>query len=278
MPMRNGVAPLLLLLSPFVLSNAQTQPNQTADMQLSNAKYAVLSGKRVPGTTTMQNGRSYDVPETCRFRYHVPAGSPALGWRQVGETIFHRDAADTCEGSFIQGEPPHAATAGMSALNSLNQCTGSGNYCRVSFTAPWRDPIYLDVAHGEAEVAWNYNQPCPNGTCARYISGSATPYGFPYTNWYQYARWGESALIEGVPSWNISGLYGSVGFTGSAIMANSSFPPCTAADPVYIRFDPTQVFGYPDGSFDGWASSTIYGGLCKNLLHQGTAYLTIQSQ
>jgi hypothetical protein len=148
----------------------------------------------------------------------------------------------------------------------------------VSLTAPWRDPIYLDVAHGEAEVGFNYNQPCPNGTCTRYVAGSATPYGFSGTNWYQYARWGEGPLIEGVPDSNVNGLFGTVGYTGSAIMANRSFFPCTANDPVYIKFDPTQIYGSPDGSYDGWASSTIYGGLCSFLLHQGTTYFTILSQ
>jgi hypothetical protein len=215
MRMRNAYYSPTLFVLPFVAAKAQTI-NQTPDMQLSNTRYVVLSGKRIPGETAVHNGRSYSVPERCRFRYHVPAGSPALGWRQIGETIFHRDAADTCEGAFIQGEPPRAELG----TYAMNQCTGTGNYCRVSFTAPWRDPLYLDVAHGEAEVGWNYNQPCPNGICARYVAGSATPYGFPVTKWYQYARWGEGPLIEGVPNSNVSGLFGNVGYTGSAIEAN----------------------------------------------------------
>lgn len=253
--------PIITLL--FVSSEAQSQ-TPTPDMKLNNARLVVLQGKIRPATTAVHGARSYAVPETCRFRYHVPAGSNALGWRQIGDTLFHEDS-QTCDGAFIEGEPVLPGQNGQGPLIS-NPCPGTT--CRVSFTAPWRDPIYIDVAYGEAEVDWSFNQPgswpdCTSGNlCATYNSGSATPYGFPTAGWYQYYRWGEGPLVNGEPVPVVSGPADSVGYTGSAIEANGTFFPCTANDPVHIKFDPTQIYGYSTGAFDGWASSTIYGGLC----------------
>jgi hypothetical protein len=199
----------------------------------------------------------------------------------VGDSIYHSDGK-TCEGAFLQGEPtakllssalgPAVASAPM--IGTPNQCTSSYHYCAVKYTVIYRDFLGITATDAETTLQWNYNMPlCPNAPalCATYVAGSFYPYGNPLTNWTQYARWNEHGI-------NTQGPFDSVGYTGSAIMRNAFFPPCSENDPLYVRYDPVQLTGNNDGSFDAWESSDMYGGLCGSLLHKGTSFYTILSQ
>jgi hypothetical protein len=101
---------VLIMVPISAQSTPESDSRHKPDVELKNTRLVILKGTLVPAQTREINGRSVVVPEMCGFRYHNPADSPPLGWRQLGESLFHEDTG-TCEGAFVEGEVVQASEA-----------------------------------------------------------------------------------------------------------------------------------------------------------------------
>jgi hypothetical protein len=106
-----GLLCAVLVIVPIsAQSTSESDSRHKPDVELKNTRLVILKGTIVPSRTMEVNGKSLVVPEMCGFRFHNPADSPPLGWRQLGETLFHKDTG-TCEGAFVEGEVVQASEA-----------------------------------------------------------------------------------------------------------------------------------------------------------------------
>lgn len=236
-------------------------------MDLSSPRLVVLQGITIPAYATATDGVASSAPIRCRFKYHVPAGIRGMGWRQLGDPLYHEDGK-TCEAAFQEGELTADSLAAAGATSDPFACSGR-TYCRVRFTSTFEDVFNIETTHLGSEVAWNYTQFCGDGFCARYIAGGLDPYALLITGNHEIRQWGYTGL-------NMSGLVPWVGYTGSASFYNDFFPGCSPTYPMYAYYNPVEVYGYPDGSFDGWETSWTDGAGCRFLLHHAV-YFTVLS-
>ena len=116
----------------------------------------------------------------------------------------------------------------------------------------WTDPLGLTPTWAQANLTWNWERLL----CVGYIAGS---YGYGTDLGWSV----NGSDPEGV----VSGSCDMVGYTGGTFLSNSVFPPCTPLSPMYLKYDPVQVFGMSDGSLDGYGYTQATGpGLCYLLL------------
>jgi hypothetical protein len=128
----------------------------------------------------------------------------------------------------------------------------------------------LETTHAGAELGWNYTQFCGDGFCARYIAGAFDLYALAITGNKIISQWGNTGM-------NMDGLVPWTGYSASALFYNDFFPGCSPTSPMYAHYDPVQVYGYPDGSYDGFEISWTDGpGGCRFLLHK-VVYFTVLS-
>ncbi len=247
--------------------SAQDSASAPANMEIANPSLVIVQGATIPAHIQTTNGQTHAAPTTCRFRFHVPAGSNPLAWRQASDPLFSADGK-TCEATFYQGE----LTAEFRSANSLPAipyvCGGQYS-CRVDYTSAFLDPLNIETTHLAAEVTWSFNQVGTDGCCyARYTAGGLYPYALASTGNVEVSQWAATGL-------NTPGLVSWTGYSGSAEFTNGFFPGCSPTSPMYYYYDPVQVYGYPDGSYDGFDSSYLTGpGGCYVLLHH-TVYFTV---
>jgi hypothetical protein len=107
-PLLRAICAVLVMVPISAQSTPDSDSRHKHDVELKNTRLVILKGTLIPSETMVMNGKSVVVPERCGFRYHNPADSPPLGWRQLGETLFHKDTG-TCEGAFVEGEVVQAS-------------------------------------------------------------------------------------------------------------------------------------------------------------------------
>ncbi len=169
----------------------------------------------------------------------------------------------------MEGEVVPAAKPGAKP-DAVLRPLGVYNYRRIRITDPWLDPPNKPVVDAESEVAFNYNLGCSisdSGLCALYSSGSFYIFGFPLTGWFTNQQSAYAINGGGSPQ-------AYVGEGGTGVAYNAIFPTCTVTDPAWVFFVPTEVYGYGDGTYDGYSGSSV-AGTCSNLLHHGMTYFTV---
>lgn len=99
----------------------------------------------------------------------------------------------------------------------------------------------------EARLDWWWNGPL---FCAEFWGGRFTDWWLALTGWSR------------LRTWNVGSLTGDCnlpGYTGSSEGWNTVFPPCSVSDPVYVTYDPVQVFGSSDGYLYGYGHTGAWG-------------------
>ncbi|HLH18712.1 MAG TPA: hypothetical protein VKX45_15945 [Bryobacteraceae bacterium] len=287
-----------LMLSVMLLADCcayAQSPN--GNMEIADPTLVVISGIVVPAHAVSVNGVVHNAPPTCRFKFHAPPGLNSHAWRQATDAIFH-GGGKTCEAAFYHGQlsqeflqanpqaqgsfagTPGQAVALPGAVEKtaapvLADCCVAncgGQYsCRVRWTSAYLDPVNIETTHLGSEMTWVFYQFNTDGLCcyAKYTAGGPDPYALTQTGNQLVQTWNTYGI-------NTDSTYSYVGYTSSALFINQHFPGCTPTQPMYYHYDPVEVDGYGDGTFDGYDNSWLDGdGGCRVLLHHLVYYTVV---
>ena len=247
----------------------------------------VLEGEFRPAELRSVGVMLISVPERCRFGFSLAPNQNYLQWRQLGDSVIDSEKKQ-CRAAFQVGVTArHRDNGGMAPLGSqavlaeahpadaegiispefaqpppppgvLQRSTGA-------MRAWWNDIAQATVTSGYAQVSWTWDR----ANCAQYISPS-------YYSAWGFAKTGRVDLRDyNVGGINTEGCQSQVGYTGSSELYNGSFPPCTAANPMFLLYDPVQAFGQSSGWLLGYATTSTSGGPCRFLLAPHTSLTRI---
>jgi hypothetical protein len=218
----------------------------------------IIEGEVVPPRTIELGGKAYAMPKGCRFTFALPPTEKARGWRQQGEPLFDM-LRNTCKAAFEVGVPARFAQSradaselrpGVMPQQETIPTTSSGYYIMW-----WTDPPPFGntVTWVTAGINWFWQ-----GTlhCAEYLGGSFNDWGYPGTNWQKLGEWDVGSDIT----------CNDVGYKGSSLWTNYTFPPCTPLNPMYLTYDFIEAWGANDGYLYGRGTTYTSGGACRFLL------------
>lgn len=237
---------LAIGLAVLVLSApAQMLPDAPKEEPLVDSELVIMKGVVRPSHTRVVNGKEVVFSEGCAFRFVLPPGQKALHWHRLGRPRIDKNK-NTCDAAFEVGIP--ARFAGVVVPNEAP--TWSSGY----FSMWWTDPINYTVTWARAEITWGWERLL----CAIYQNGD-------YFDWWNVPTGWQ--LVGHGPIGSVTGGCSEVGYTGTTFLANQSFPPCNPLAPMYLEYNPVQVFGTADGYLWGYGHTEASGpGLCYLLL------------
>jgi hypothetical protein len=218
---------------------------------LLNSKIVVMKGVVIPSRKINLNGSDYTVPLGCEFTFVLPPGQKALGSRRLGEPVFDK-TNNTCEAAFEVGIPARFANTRQpkaeEAAVAQMAITSSG-YSR----AWWTDPIGLTVTWAAAGIDWSWGE---GQTCAEYLDGAYSDWGYSGTYWVKVDETDNQPLIrcEGVS------------YIGGSVWMNNVFPPCSVTNPMFLAYDVVRATGEADGYLFCSMYTYTSGGECRFLL------------